>query len=714
MSQSAASARRDGLGCDVGEGGSIIETDDRATRRSRQTALGNHFQAVFQSRYLWLWLLTPDGVLIDANELALGAVETERDAVVWRPAWETPWFAGDPALRAQLHQAVDLVAAGDEMRTVSDVYTRRGLRRVDLTLRGFGEPGGAPSLLILEGRDLSPVRDLELDHDVILGALDVGVVVHDADLSLRYANRAADALLDDARLSSAPGGRLIDEGGRPLEADEAPASRALQADHPVLDQVLGVTTSEGTRWLRVDAHPLHRPDASRPHGAVAIYRDVTELRRQRRLIEHHTQLDPLTGLPNRRAYFLELERALAAGEQVAVLVLDVDNFRRINEVHGHEVGDQLLRWVARQLERTVRPDDVPARLGSDEFALLLRRVEDDDGARIVAERVRSQLDHGPRLNGVRVEAEASMGLARARADIDAQGLMREADYALAHAKRHDRGTWIAYDVEISRLQDRQAGLESELARATELEQLEVYYQPLVNAKGHAVVGAEALMRWRHPERGLLPPMEFIPAAEESGQIVEMETWLQRAALAQLRQWNRAQPDLHVSMNLSARQLERPDFAERFGAIVADSGVAPGNVIAEVTETFAMQHPREAAHVLAGLSELGVSLAIDDFGTGYSNLGQLQHLPFQIVKIDRSFLRDVPENQRNFALVRTIIAMAQSLELQIIAEGVETKTQADFLYWEGATWLQGFHFGRPMPGATFGQVALGGALPLADL
>jgi diguanylate cyclase (GGDEF)-like protein len=653
-------------------------------------------------------------VLIDANDLALAAVEAERDAVVWRPAWETPWFTGDAGLREQLRQAVDLVAAGEEMRVVADVYSRRGLRRLDLTLRGYGETGGPASLLILEGRDLSPVRDVEYDRDAILGALDVGVVVYGPDGALQYANRAAAALLDEIESSVEPDGRLVDEDGRALSAEDLPAVRALAAGRPVLDRVLGVRDADGARWLRVDAHPLHRPDASSPHGAVAIYRDVTELRRQRRLIEHHTQLDPLTGLPNRRAFFAELGRALSSGEPLAVLLLDLDAFRRVNEVHGHENGDRLLRWVARRLERTVRPDDVPARLGADEFALLLRRVADDDGARIVAERLRAQLDPGPRLDGSRVELEASMGLARNHEGHDAEGLMRDASYALAHAKAHGRGSWTTFDAEMSRQQVHRLGIEHELARATEQEQLEVYYQPLVNAKGHAVVGAEALMRWRHPERGLLPPIEFIPAAEESGQIVEMETWLQRKALAQLKRWNRAQPELHMSMNLSARQLERPDFVERFGGLIEESGVQPGNVIAEVTETYAMQHPREAARVLAGLSELGVSLAIDDFGTGYSNLGQLQHLPFQIVKIDRGFLRDVPENQRNFALVRTIIAMAQSLELTIIAEGVETKTQADFLYWEGATWLQGFQFGRPMPGATFTQVALGGALPLGDL
>ena len=632
---------------------------------------------------------------------------------MWRPVWETPWFTGDAALREQLRQSVDLASVGEEMRVVADVFARGGLRRLDLTLRAHREAGGATNMLILEGRDLSEVRDLERDRDSILSLLDVGVVVHGADADVRFANRAARTLLDDPNGRLADDGRIVDEDGRAVGRDDTPCARVLTGGRPVLDTMLGVSRTEGTQWLRADAYPLHAPDRSTPHGAVVVYRDVTESRPPHRLTEHHMKLDPLTALADRAAFFAALGRSLADGEPVAVLLLDVDHFRQINDLHGHDVGDRLLRWLARQLERTVRPEDLCARLGADEFGLLLRRVHDDDGARIVAERIRSQLDGGPRIDGRRVDANASMGLARAHEGQDAETLMREAGYALSHAKRQGRGHWIAYDAELSRQRVRQLGIEAELDRATEEDQLEVFYQPLVNAKGHEVVGAEALMRWRHPTRGLVPPGEFIPAAEKSGQIVAMETWLQRAAMTQLREWNRAKPNLHLSMNLSARQLERADFVERFAAIIEDTGVETANLIAEVTETFAMQHPREAARVLEGLAELGVSLAIDDFGTGYSNLGQLQHLPFEIVKIDRGFLRDVPENQRNFALVRTIIAMAQSLELRVIAEGVETKTQADFLYWEGANWLQGFHFGRPMPTATFGQVALGGALPLDD-
>ena len=695
-------------------GGPAIDDPTQTSRRVRNHAFGTHFQAVFQSRYLWLWLLTPDGTLVEANDLALDAAGVERDEVVWRPLWETRWFDRDPGLREQLVQAVDLATAGEAFRAQVDVYAQGGLRRVDLTMRPLVDAAGVPSLIIVEAADLTPYRDLARDRDVLIEALDVGIVVHDASGAIAQHNRAAQMLLDEPDITLRPEGRIVDENGRGLEPDELPAARALAQSRPVLNAVVGIGRSDGVRWLRVDAHPLHRAAASAPHGAVAVYRDVTQLRRQRRLIEHHTHLDPLTGLPNRKAFFLELGRSLAAGEQLAVLLLDVDAFRRINEAHGHEVGDQLLSWLGRQLERTVRPDDVPARLGADEFAILLRRVEDDEDVRIVAQRIRTQLQTGPKLEGVRVETSATMGIARGHEGTEAEALMREAGYALDHAKRHERGRFIIFDETLSERRTFQIGIEGELSRATELEQFEVHYMPLVDAKGHKVVGAEALMRWRHPTKGLLPPAAFIPAAEESGQIVEMEAWLQKVALEQLRQWNRARPDVHVSMNLSARQLERPDFVERFGETLRASGAVPGNVIAEVTETFAMQHPRDAARILEGLAGLGIGLAIDDFGTGFSNLGQLQHLPFQIVKIDRGFLRDVPEDQRNFALVRTIIAMAQSLELQIIAEGVETKTQADFLYWEGANWLQGFHFGRPMPASTFSQVALGGMLPLGDV
>ncbi len=691
-----------------------IDDEVRQARRARSKAFGNHFQAVFQSRYLWLWLLTPDGTLVDANDLTLDAVGVERDAVVWRPVWETPWFDRDPSLREQLVHAVDLAANGETFRARVDLYAQRGLRHVDLMLRPLTDASGTANLLILEANDLSPLQDLERDRDVLIEAIAAGVVVYGVGGSIEFHNRAALTLLDDPEVTLRPDGRLVDEDGRALDAERLPARRALATSQSVLAEVIGLAGPDGVRWLRVDAHPLHHPERSSPHGAVAVYRDVTELRRQRRLIEHHTHLDPLTGLPNRKAFFTELARSLAAGESLAILDLDIDGFRRINEGYGHEIGDKLLAWLGRQLERTVRPDDVPARLGADEFGVLLRGVEDEADAQVVAQRIRARLETGPRIDGRRIEVSATMGIARGQEGMEAEALMREADYALAHAKRHARGRVLVFDEQLGERRTLQLGIEGELNRATEHEEFEVHYMPLVDAKGHGIVGAEALMRWRHPTKGLLPPAEFIPAAEESGQIVKMEAWLQKVCLGQLRQWNRARPDMHMSLNLSVRQLERPDFVERFAAVLNESGVAPGNVIAEVTETFAMQHPRDAGRILEGLADLGVGLAIDDFGTGYSNLGQLQHLPFQIVKIDRGFLRDVPEDQRNFALVRTIIAMAQSLDLRIIAEGVETKTQADFLYWEGANWLQGFHFGRPMPASTFTQVALGGMLPLADL
>ncbi len=667
---------------------------------------------------MWLWLVTPDGMLADANDAALDAVDAERASVVWRPVWDGPWFSGASELQAELRTAVELAGAGEAYRTHADLFTPNGLRHADLTVRAVAAAAGGSGLLLIEGRDRTDERRRDSDQRTLLDALTVGVLIHGPDGSVRDSNPAARRLVDASRLegptaTNGEGSPWIDADGKPLARDRWPAVRALAEGDAVRDVVLGIATHDGTRWLQADALPLRDGSGSPAHGAVTILHDVTEVRRQARLIEHHTHLDPLTGLPNRRAFLRELERAVSAGEPVAVLLCDLDGFRDVNGRYGHRAGDELLRWMARRLERAVRPDDMPARLGGDEFALLLRHVADDAHLDGVAERVQELVAGTPRLDGHDLPASASLGVARIRADRNAEELLHDAGVALGQAKSGGGARWAVFDPELVQRRAHMASFEAELRRATELEQLEVHYQPLVDAKGHAVIGAEALMRWRHPTRGLVPPGDFIPAAEQTGLIVEMEAWLQREALAQLRRWNRSSPELHLSMNLSARQLERPDFVDDLKRALEDTGANPANVVAEVTETFAMQHPLEAARVLNGLADLGVTLAIDDFGTGYSNLGQLQHLPFQIVKIDRSFLEDVPENPRNFALVRTIIAMGQSLDLKIIAEGVETKTQADFLYWEGATWLQGYFFGRPMPSATFGQVALGGAVPFSD-
>ncbi|MEX2502092.1 MAG: diguanylate cyclase, partial [Trueperaceae bacterium] len=534
-------------------------------------------------------------MLADANDAALHAAGADRAAVVWRPVWEGPWFDGDADLQAQLRTAVDLAAAGEPYRTHADLFTPSGVRHLDLTLRSVVPAPSGSGLLLMEGRDRTDERRREDDQRTLLDALPAGVLVHGPHGEVRSTNPAAMRLIDPAPADGPeadPSGASawIDADGKPLARDRWPAARVLAEGTPVRDVVLGVATHDGTRWLQVDALPHRSPTDAVPHGAVSILHDVTEVRRQARLIEHHTHLDPLTGLPNRRAFLRELERAVGAGESVAVLLVDLDGFRDMNGRHGHQAGDELLRWTARRLERAVRPDDMPARMGGDEFALLLRHVADDAHLDGVAERVQNLVSGSPRLAGHDLTASASFGVARIRPGRAAEGLLHDAGVALGQAKQGGGGRWAVFDPDASERRAHVASFEAELRRATELEQLEVHYQPLVDAKGHEVVGAEALMRWRHPTRGLVPPGDFIPAAEQSGLIVEMEGWLQREAMTQLRRWNRSNPDLHLSMNLSARQLERRNFVSDFAEALHDTGADAANIIAEVTETFAMQHP----------------------------------------------------------------------------------------------------------------------------
>jgi diguanylate cyclase (GGDEF)-like protein len=419
------------------------------------------------------------------------------------------------------------------------------------------------------------------------------------------------------------------------------------------------------------------------------------------MLQHQAQHDPLTSLPNRNSFFEALTTTATESEDTyGVMYLDLDGFKDVNETLGHAAGDQLLVRFARRLERCVRPFDLVARLAGDEFAVLLRRVGDADNAVRVADRILTQTNSPFSLSDGQADVSTSIGIALGRSGDDPDRVVRDADFALRHAKVSGKNRFAIFDEHLSRDQASQHRIASDLKRALPDGQLEVHYQPLIDARDKQVVGAEALMRWRHPERGYISPEEFVPIAERTGEIVPMEGWLIHTALTQLETWNEYDPSLKLSVNLSGRQLEQSEFPATFARLLSETGANPDNVVLEVTETYAMQRPREAGRQLRALADLGVTLAIDDFGTGYSNLGHLQHLPFRIVKIDRSFLENVPEDQRNFALVRTIIAMAQALELEVVAEGVETKTQADFLYWEGATWLQGFYFGKPVDAKRF--------------
>ena len=428
---------------------------------------------------------------------------------------------------------------------------------------------------------------------------------------------------------------------------------------------------------------------------------------------HHTAFhDALTGLPNRALFLERLARAAKAaarGEQeVAVLFIDLDRFKSVNDTLGHAAGDAVLVEAARRLRRCLRPGDTVARLGGDEFTALLtvRAPEDAVGA---AERIQESFAAPFVVQKQALQLGASVGVALSAASSTAaqeqpEDLLRNADTALSHAKTRGRASYALFDLGMYTGQVARLRMESDLERALLNQELVVYYQPIVLLGSREIIGAEALLRWEHPERGLVPPDSFIPVAEETGLIVPIGTWMMEEAFSQLSTWHAAgHPQLFVSVNASARQAQHPHLVEVVRGALERLELPPSRVTLELTESVLMEGVREDIRRLETLYNAGIHLAIDDFGTGYSSLSYLKRLPVHTLKIDRSFLTGVPHDGSDAALVKTVLAMARTLNLEVIAEGVETPMQANFLRAEGCEKAQGYLFSPPVPAEVFTEL-----------
>jgi len=414
--------------------------------------------------------------------------------------------------------------------------------------------------------------------------------------------------------------------------------------------------------------------------------------------------DPVTGLPNRRQFVRLVNQRVgmtAAGDgQKALLLLDLDGFKLINETLGHVVGDQLLQAVATRLGECLRTKDTIARLGADEFAVLLDNLGPPDASARLAERILHALAPPFVLAGHEIFVTASIGIAMISGDSgDAGSLIKNADTAMSRAKERGKNSFEIYSPGMNARAYERLVLESRLHKALARNEIVVYYQPQVHLATRSIVGVEALARWQDPQSGLIMPDKFIPLAEETGLIVQIGEAVLRQACQQLKHWHQAgYTSLTVSVNLSVKQLKQPRLAERIAEVLAKTGVPPGSLELELTETSVMQDAEAALRMLGELKRMGVRLSIDDFGTGYSSLVYLKRFPIDTLKVDRAFTQDMITSADAQAIIAAILAMAEALKLQVIAEGVETEAQITLLQERGCSHGQGYFFSKPVPAA----------------
>jgi diguanylate cyclase (GGDEF)-like protein/PAS domain S-box-containing protein len=519
------------------------------------------------------------------------------------------------------------------------------------------------------------------------------------------ANRAYGSIL--GRSPTEILGRRLDDFTHPDDAgqDELELRRVTEEDSGGYEIEKRYIHTDGREiWAMVHVSCV-RDSVGRPRYLIAQIQDVTESRGMRERLEHAAIHDPLTGLPNRALFLDRLNMALRRvgrnGRQVAVAFLDLDRFKLVNDGLGHAAGDELLRAAAARLSQSLRAEDTVARFGGDEFTILWE-LDPGQDALAVTRRVLDELQRPFDVDGAPVFVTASAGVVVCNDTLSsASNILRDADSAMYVAKETGRARVELFDGEGSAKALESLRVMSELHSAVSNGELVLHYQPIVDLSSGAVVALEALVRWQHPERGLLGPDQFISLAEESGLIVPLGAWVLQQACTQAARWHEGarasgREALEMAVNLSPRQLVDPGFVECVSAALTASGIAPSTLSLEITESTLMRNERASAEALHSLRELGVRISIDDFGTGYSSLSYLKHFPIDSMKIDRTFVDGIGEEADDSVIASAVIALAHSLGLTAVAEGVETEIALEELRQLGCDRVQGFLLGRPQP------------------
>jgi len=521
-----------------------------------------------------------------------------------------------------------------------------------------------------------------------------------------YISPSVERVLGFAQEDWIADGGLWDRLLHPEDADRVlSAEEECARSGEALVQEYRISRADGrVIWIRDEMTVVRGADGCHEPLFFGAFMDVTDRKRMEAELERLALYDSLTGLPNRALFSDRLEQAIAHRARthaIAVYFLDVDRFKRINDSLGHVAGDEVLREVAARVQRLLRPEDTVARFGGDEFTVLCESIGGVLEAVGVADRLQREIAQPLRAGGAELRLSASIGIAMAEPgeETDHSRLVEDADAAMYRAKERGGARTELFDMAMRERALDAISIEQELSRGLERDELRLYYQPLVSLSSGEMVGAEALIRWEHPERGLLSPDKFLPIAEESGLIVQVGAWAVGEACRRLRDWDRRNggpSNFSLAVNLSARELTHPDVVPTVLNAVHRSALDPHRLTIEVTESTAMADRDSGFRALRELHEAGVRIAIDDFGTGYSSLDHLREMPADVLKIDRSFVAGMSANSPDTALVAAAIAMGRALEMEVVAEGIETSEQVADLRELGCPLGQGYLFARPLP------------------
>jgi diguanylate cyclase (GGDEF)-like protein/PAS domain S-box-containing protein len=685
--------------------GTVIDITDRKTAENALRESELRYRTLIERMHEGLVQTDIDHVMLFVNERFCDMTGFAREELIGHRVID---LLADPADVSLVRSKVEL-----RKRGIADQYEVRLRRKngsvmwVEVAAAPLFDAGGSVVGTIGAYNDITErrtaneaLRESEARYRIMADNATDLISRTDRDGRILYASPAVESIL---------GYTAADVIGRNILTFVVPADRevvqfatdGLPATGPMTFSYR-VRRREGAEvWLETTSRAVMDPQTREVTEIVSVSRDVTERRRAEEQIEHQAYHDSLTGLPNRFLFRDRLTVALAHARRtnrpVAVMFLDIDSFKLVNDTLGHSLGDELLKALASRLMTALREEDTIARMGGDEFTILLSNIKSPDDAALIAQKLLDAVAQPTRVEGHELFVTTSIGIALYPQDGDsAESLLKNADNAMYRAKEIGPNQYQLCTLEMNRRATDRLSLENALRRAVDRREFVLHYQPQLRIDSEQVVGMEALLRWNRPDYGLVEPARFIPVAEETRMIVEIGEWALREACRQAREWQRTRfPNLRMGVNLSPRQFQHSDLRRMIAAALDDSGLDPSRLELEITESTAMQNTERTAAILRSLRNMGVQIAIDDFGTGHSSLNYLRTFPIDCVKIDQAFVHEIEGSASDRAIVAAVIAMAHGLNLRVTAEGVETEAQLQFLREHGCEEVQGFLFSKPI-------------------